>query len=442
MNETEIITQIQSLKAEWDALQPLKPADEERLWQKFRLEWNFNSNHIEGNTLTYGETELLFLHDQTTGNHSLREYEEMKAHDVAIAHIRNLAREKRDLLETDIRDLNKLILKEPFWKEAQTPDGQPTRKRIVPGEYKSTPNNVRTATGELFQFADPIDVPARMQDLVNWLRNALNGSLPHLDLLLHKVHYDFVLIHPFDDGNGRVARLLVNYVLLRLGYPPIIIKSADKKNYLAALRKADVGDRGPFSDYLLQQLKWSLELGIKAANGESIEEPSDVEKEIALLVHSEAAKKDRVKKKSWEMIDACYEHGWKKLLTQFDEKTTKIRDLFESSELHIASNRSVQGEGWKKQLMHVLGNRQYPLDQFSMELRLKGYVGDAPRPFNLHLNLQFSLSEYDYEIRSSGDKAVRKLYSEYLLSDEAETLINSALKAALDNIKQQSAKRT
>lgn len=442
MNETEIITQIQSLKAEWDALQPLKPADEERLWQKLRLEWNYNSNHIEGNTLTYGETELLFLHDQTTGDHTLREYEEMKAHDLAIHHVRKLARDARDLSEADLREMNRIILKEPFWKEAITPEGKPTRKQIVPGEYKTTPNNVRTATGELFRFEDPINVPIRMQELVVWLRNVLNQNSPPLDLLLGKAHYDFVLIHPFDDGNGRVARLLVNYILIRLGYPPLIIKSADKKNYLAALRKADAGDLAPFADYLLQQLKWSLELGIKAAKGESVEEPSDVEKEIALLVHSEAAKKDRIKKKSWEVIDACYQNSWEKLLTQFDDKTAKIRELFDSSALSISSSRGVQGEDWRTQLNYVLRNRQYLLDQFSMELRLQGYVGDAPRPFNLHLNLQFSLSEYDYEIRSSGDKAVRKLYSEYLLSDEAQTLINSALKAALDNIKQQSAKRT
>lgn len=103
------------LKSEWDALQPVVPEHERRLWQKLRLEWNYHSNHIEGNTLTYGETVLLLLHGQTHGNHTLREYEEMKAHDVGIEHLRNLAADKGRLITPiDIRDLNKIILKEPF----------------------------------------------------------------------------------------------------------------------------------------------------------------------------------------------------------------------------------------------------------------------------------------------------------------------------------------
>jgi hypothetical protein len=112
---------LDALRDEWQALQPLSAENEARLWKKLRLEWNYHSNHIEGNTLTYGETELLLLHDRTTGNHSHREYLEMKAHDVGIEHVRNLAADKDRLIsESDIRDLNRIILKEPFWKYAET----------------------------------------------------------------------------------------------------------------------------------------------------------------------------------------------------------------------------------------------------------------------------------------------------------------------------------
>ena len=207
---------LDALKAEWDALQPLAADREQRLWKKLRLEWNYHSNHIEGNTLTYGETELLLLHGQAVGDHALRDYEEMKAHDVGIEHLRMLAADRaRDLTEGDIRDLNLIILKESFWKPAQTADGQPTRKQIVPGHYKIGPNNVVTATGELFEFASPEDTPPRMRSLVGWLRETLASGSLHPVVLAAKLHHDFVLIHPFDDGNGRVARMLVNYVLLR-----------------------------------------------------------------------------------------------------------------------------------------------------------------------------------------------------------------------------------
>ena len=102
---------IDALKKEWDSLQPLSAENEARLWKKFRLEWNYNSNHIEGNTLTYGETELLLIHDRTTGDHQMRDYIEMKAHDLGIAHVQTLAADRRIIGETDIRDLNKIILK-------------------------------------------------------------------------------------------------------------------------------------------------------------------------------------------------------------------------------------------------------------------------------------------------------------------------------------------
>src|SRR5580700_11200643 len=103
----------EALKKERDALLPMKKEAEDRLWKKLRLDWNFNSNHIEGNTLTYGETELLLIHGQTTGDHEIREYEEMKAHDVAIGRLRELTKDKRPLTEAEIRQWNEIILKEP-----------------------------------------------------------------------------------------------------------------------------------------------------------------------------------------------------------------------------------------------------------------------------------------------------------------------------------------
>ncbi len=80
----ELINNIESLKNAFINLQPLSVENQQRLDKKIRLEWNYNSNHIEGNTLTYGETVLLLIFDQTKGNHEFREYEEMKSHDVAL----------------------------------------------------------------------------------------------------------------------------------------------------------------------------------------------------------------------------------------------------------------------------------------------------------------------------------------------------------------------
>ena len=231
-------TELDELKSALLGLLPMAPDNEKRLWQKFRLEWNFHSNHIEGNTLTYGETELFFLHDRIQAGHTHREYVEMKAHDAAIEHVRELAKEARIIGEGDIRNLNKIALKEPFWKDAITADGQPTKKQVIPGEYKTTPNNVLTATGETFFFARPEETAPKMQEFVAWLAQELASGTNHPVEIAAKCHHDFVLIHPFDDGNGRVARLLVNYVLLRAGFPPVIIRTEKKSPSSSASRRA------------------------------------------------------------------------------------------------------------------------------------------------------------------------------------------------------------
>lgn len=275
--------QVDLKTAELAALQPMKPADSDRLWKKFRLEWNYNSNHIEGNTLTYSETELLLIFDQTPAEpHTLRELEEMKAHDVAVALIRQWAADpERELSEADIRSLNETILVRPFWKEAVTPDGQSTRRLISVGEYKKQPNSVRLQNGEMFHYTEPEEVQREMGELIDWYRT--EGGKYHPVVTAALLHYRFVRVHPFDDGNGRISRLLLNYHLLRNELPPIVIKSADKQNYLFALQRADVGDLDAFCTYVAEQLHWSLELSIKAGKGESVEEVGDWEKEVELL---------------------------------------------------------------------------------------------------------------------------------------------------------------
>jgi Fic family protein len=277
-----LIEAINRLKAELDALPPMPREAEDKLWKKLRMEWNYNSNHIEGNTLTYSETEALIYFDRTSGDHTLQEYEEMKAHDVAIAMVKEwTAAHDRQLTQADIRNLNKVILVREFWKEALTFDGQATRRLIKVGEYKSQPNSVKTKTGEMFHYASPEETPRLMTELMDWYLNE-SADLPPVSIAA-EMHYRFIRIHPFDDGNGRVARLLVNYILMLHGFPPIVIESATKDKYLAALQKADAGDVLAFHAFLAERQIASLELALKAARGESLDEPGDALKRLELL---------------------------------------------------------------------------------------------------------------------------------------------------------------
>jgi Fic family protein len=276
----QVLAHIEQLKKQLSELQPLSAESQQRLDKKFRLEWNYNSNHMEGNTLTYDETTLLLIFDQTKGNHELREYEEMKGHDVALKLVYDLVEDKeRTLNENFIRQLNTLLLVRPFFKEAITPDGQPTRREIKVGEYKSFPNSVRLQNGEIFHYPSPAETPALMGDLIEWYKNNSNDAV----IVAADLHYKFVCIHPFDDGNGRIARLLMNFHLLKNNLPPVVIKSEDKKNYLRALQEADAGDLDSIRNYVAEKLVWSLELSIKAAKGGNIDELGDWDKKLDLL---------------------------------------------------------------------------------------------------------------------------------------------------------------
>ena len=314
--------QIIVLYEEWQAIQPLPKEHHQTLYQWIRMRCNHLSNNFEGNTLTYSETQLLLIHGRTTGDHTLREYEEMKAHDTAFEYIQKLAKEPQPIRETDIRDLNKICLKEPFYKNAQTPTGKQTQKKIIPGEYKKYPNHVLTSTGEMFHFATPEETPPLMKDLTKWIQTWLkkatkeknktgrkptgrlslcpidcdsepnvtsgifsshkedikneNSNNINIVSFLAELHKRFILIHPFDDGNGRVIRLLMNYILMRLDFLPMVL--TNREEYIKAIQFSDAGDKKPIEKLFTNNIIFILKKGIYAkTNKIKLSDPIDEE---------------------------------------------------------------------------------------------------------------------------------------------------------------------
>lgn len=225
----------------WQKLQPLSEIDKGRLSRRFTVDFNYNSNHIEGNTLTYGQTELLLLFDKVIGVADFREYEEMKASDLGLKMMLNEAAEAHQpLTQNFIRALYKTLIREDYDVSRTLPDGMQLDYTVHAGQYKTRPNSVITRYGERFDYASPEETPAFMADLVDWYNQAeQDGLFSPVDLAV-LFHYRFIRIHPFEDGNGRIARLLVNYILSRHGLPMIVVRSRLKKEYLDALHRADL----------------------------------------------------------------------------------------------------------------------------------------------------------------------------------------------------------
>lgn len=439
-----MIRQLENLIAEYKKLQPLSEETQKKLDQKFRLEFNFNSNHLEGNTLTYGETKLLLIFDQVKSNHEMRELEEMKAHDVALAMIKQEAADKnKPLTERFIRELNETILFRDFWKDAITPDGQSTRRKIKVGQYKEYPNSVIQSNGEVFEYALPQETPILMGELVDWYNAEVEkGELTAIQLAA-LLHYRYIRIHPFDDGNGRIARLLVNYVLFRYDLPPVIIKTDDKKNYLRALQQADSGDLEAFIDYMIQQLAWSVDISIKAAKGENIEEQNDWEKQLSLLKKGLGDKSNDVMKRSEESIKYVLSNVIEPFAKLYEEKISQFDNLFmnrnsssywNGANIYAADFPKFINNLYNGLLQHysaniVLRNTQSIANFYSFS-KLRNPSID--RTLNTKV-VSFTFETNAYAI-TFGEKTISKLYSELLTEDKMNEIISTLAKDLLEQI--------
>ena len=236
---------IKKALAAWQNIQPLSLKDRERLSRRFTVDFNYNSNHIEGNTLTYGQTEILLLFGKVIGEADVRDVEEMTASNVGLKMMTEEAAVKEiPLTQNFIRTLHKTLLREDYTVYRNLPGGVQTSYVIHAGQYKTRPNSVITRYGDRFDYASPEETPGLMADLVDWYNSAeKEGKLSPVELAA-LFHYRYIRIHPFEDGNGRIARLMVNFILTRHNYPMIVVRSRKKSEYLEALHQADI-DVGP-----------------------------------------------------------------------------------------------------------------------------------------------------------------------------------------------------
>lgn len=273
----------QKIYKEWLGLEQKRTEFKQYIAQKFMLEFNYNSNHIEGNTLTYGQTELLLLFGKVIGDAKMKDLEEMKAHNVGLQMVKEEALQEDFILtETFIRQLHKVLLRDDYEIHRQLPNGLLTSYTVHAGAYKTRPNSVITRTGERFEYASPEETPALMNDLISWYNTAVETSVLDVIELAALFHYRYIRIHPFEDGNGRIARLLVNFILCRYGYPMIVVPSKTKEAYLSALNlcdinvglipsdgaHAEINQIEAFVEYLEKLIRVEMQHDITIVNGE------------------------------------------------------------------------------------------------------------------------------------------------------------------------------
>ena len=210
-SKESLLSQIDRKKAELDGRRPLTEGELERLTEEFAVEYTYNSNAIEGNTLTLRETDLV-LRGLTIDQKPLKDHMEAVGHKEAFDFVRELVKENAPLTESIIKQIHYLVLAD---------------KREDKGVYRRVPVRIMGAQHEPVQ---PYLIAPKMEQLL--LDYA--ESEDHIVTKLARFHIEFESIHPFIDGNGRTGRLLVNLELMKAGYPPIDIKFTDRAAYYSA----------------------------------------------------------------------------------------------------------------------------------------------------------------------------------------------------------------
>jgi Fic family protein len=266
-----ILSKLEKKKVQLDAYRPLDPALVANLSEWFRIELTYTSNAIEGNTLSRAETALVVEKGLTVDGKTLQEQLEAVNHAHAFDWVMQKIRTgDKDITEKTILDLHELIL--------QKIDTTNT------GRYRSVP--VRIA-GSTVVMPNPLKVPTLMKEFVAWVQRAQT----HPVTLAVDTHYKLVSIHPFTDGNGRTARLLMNLLLMQAGYPPAIIRKEDRKQYISSIEKAQLG--GSLADYytlMYEAVNRSFDIYLTAVEGKEqekvlVKKPLLKIGELARLVH-------------------------------------------------------------------------------------------------------------------------------------------------------------
>lgn len=304
-------------KSSLDALRPFPSALIRNLEEWFRVELIYTSNAIEGNTLTRRETAIVIEKGLTVGGKTLKEHLEATNHAKALDFIRELIPKKpRQLTEQDILRMHEIIL-------TGIDD-------LNAGRYRAIAVRISGSSVVMPNFRK---VPALMELFTSWMREP---TKLHPAALASEAHYQLVTIHPFVDGNGRTARLLMNLILMMHGYPPAIIRPRDRLAYIGALESAQLGgSKEPFERIIYRAVERSLDLYLKAVRGEDADEDEGIEVEPRLLkigVLAKAVGKTVPTLRFWTReglleVAATTESGYQLFDETMIERCQKIQEL-------------------------------------------------------------------------------------------------------------------
>lgn len=469
MKISDIILKIDKNQQEIDAHGKLGSDILKKIDYKFRLDWNYYSNRMEGGTLTREETRSVMVGNIDVKGKPLKDVLEMNGHDRMVLDVLEMGKGEDKLSEKRIKEIHKAIMYED----------DPEKQKLI-GEWKTTPNEIINYKNEKIRFTEPWEVREAVHKLLDKTKAALekcweDKSPLHPLEIAAQFHIDFVTIHPFYDGNGRTTRILTNIILISCGFPPIIIKEEYKKAYYQLL--ADIqaygGEPDLFYAFLGERLLESQELVLSAIRGENIEEENDLNKEISIW-KKQLTSETEVISKSNELIAGLYEHSLRPLFerflqdhAQFDElfldkrlnnrinnisKDTKQLDFFDLWVGYAKDYKEFMIESQSASILdQPLFHDKYPIyskyeferftsiTDFEIQLYYSGFKKNGPNAFGRSTGFQVIFNEFNYLVTdryNQGKTYLKKLYSETLTKAEISAFVKDRVREFFEEIKQ------
>ncbi|WDF78462.1 Fic family protein [Mucilaginibacter sp. KACC 22773] len=454
MSFIEKLQEIDSLQAAIQERGPIPVSLLNKINYKLRLEWNYTSNSMEGNSLTKRETRTVMVNNLEVNGKPIKDVMEIRSHDKVITTIMKMGKGELNISESRIKEIHKGIMYE-----------EDAEKLKYVGQWKSTDNYMLNFDGERYDFTPHAEVPERMHELVNWINSEKEKierskkDAAHPALLAFKFQIDYLTIHPFYDGNGRTARILSNLILISYGFPPLYIKEDEKQSYYRYLTDIQSGGGEPdlFYEFMAGLLLRSLQITIDTLDGRDVEEEDDIDKEIALFKRSLDKDKERTEIYNWDSVSKIITESGIPLFQKLKTKLSQFDELFHLNENRIIFNTDkspsydlLQRHGgymvstalfpeslrnWLSNPMELNGH----IISFGMEYLFKGYK--FAQPYDLPVFMRFSFEEYTYSIsymiqnNDQEDYFGDYRYDQLIDSGEINNIVNEITKMVLNFIK-------
>jgi len=443
MELNQTLNRIDTVLAKQDQMGKLPQDVLKKINYKFRLDWNYYSNRMEGGTLTRQETRSVMVGNINVQGKPITDVMEMHGHDEVVRQILNIGKGKTRISEKRLKVVHKAIIKE-------TDD---TEKNKQIGKWKEKPNEIINYKNEKISFTAPVDVPDEIHELLNQTNAKLDAFFnkkkqsEHPLIIAADFHLGFVSIHPFFDGNGRSARIFMNLILISCGYPPIIIDDDSKEAYYQTLGdiQAYGGKTDTFHELMANLLLKSVELVTDAVEGKDIEDDDDLDKRLKLLENISVNDSENAIRINLGLLDTpkFYNENIQPLFKTLQLKFKKIEPLFADTNISLRFNKqsievSDYGE-FLQCLEECFGFSSKALESINVIFYHKQFTKAGLQAFNIEWRLHITFEDAKYQLKtefSSHNIKLEKLYHQGLTDADIKMLIENYLRSCLDKIEE------